>query len=106
MGDGNVLQGDVELGGTLEKVCTDAVGDGFTLGDELCGVELGNDGLQDFVSDGGEDTLVVIGTVRLIKTRVVSIEFLGTRVVAGSFLPGKSAAVSAHPDGASLGASG
>lgn len=78
VGDGNVLQGDVELGGTLEKVCTDAVGDGFTLGDELGGVELGDDSLQDFVSDGREDTFVVIGTVRLIQTRIVSKEI--TRV--------------------------
>jgi hypothetical protein len=30
------------------------------LGDELGGVELGYDGLEDFVSDGGENTLVVI----------------------------------------------
>lgn len=34
----------------------------FTLGDELGGVELGDDGLEDFVSDGGEDTLVVVET--------------------------------------------
>lgn len=79
VGDGDVLQGDVELGGTLEKVCTDAVGDSFTLGDELGGVELGDDSLQNFISDGGKDTLVVIGTVRLIQTRVISIKLLGSR---------------------------
>jgi hypothetical protein len=51
------------LSGTLHKVGADAVGDSFTLRDELGGVELGHDGLEDFVTDGGEDTLVVIGTV-------------------------------------------
>lgn len=53
MGDGDVLEGDVELLGALEQVAADAVGDGFTLGDELGGVELGDDGFEDFVSDGG-----------------------------------------------------
>jgi hypothetical protein len=63
VGDGNILEGDVELSGTLHKVGTDAVGDSFTLRDEFGGVELGHDCLQDFVTDGGEDTLIVIGTV-------------------------------------------
>lgn len=60
MGDGNVLKSNVELLGTLEEVAADAVGDGLTLCDELCGVELGDDGFEDFVSDGWEDTLIVI----------------------------------------------
>ena len=30
------------------------------LGDELGGVELGDDGFEDFVADGGEDALVVV----------------------------------------------
>ena len=55
----------------LSKVGTDAVGDGFTLGDEFGGVELGDDSLQDFVSDGGEDTLIIIGTVGLDRSRSV-----------------------------------
>jgi hypothetical protein len=63
VGNGDILEGDVELSGTLHKVGADAVGDSFTLRDELGGVELGHDGLEDFVTDGGEDTLVVIGTV-------------------------------------------
>lgn len=63
VGDGDVFQGDVELRGTLEKVGADAVGDGFTLCDELGRVELGHDGLEDFVADGREHTLVVVGTV-------------------------------------------
>lgn len=60
MSDGDVLKSDVELLSTLEEVGADAVGDGLTLGDELGGVELGDNGLQDFVSDRWEDTLIVI----------------------------------------------
>lgn len=62
MCDGDVLEGDVELVGALEELGSDAVADGFTLGDEFCGVELCDDGFEDFVSDGGEDTLVVVET--------------------------------------------
>jgi hypothetical protein len=58
--DGDILEGDVELVGALEEVGADAVGDGFTLGDQFCGVELGDDGFEDFVADGGEDALVVV----------------------------------------------
>jgi hypothetical protein len=60
VGDGDVLEGNVELAGALEQVCADFVGDGLALGDELGGVELGDDGLEDFVTDGGEDTLIVV----------------------------------------------
>lgn len=60
MGDGNVLESDVELGGALEELGADAGGNLFTLGDELGGVELGDNGLEDLVSDGGEDSLVVV----------------------------------------------
>jgi hypothetical protein len=62
VGDGDILEGDVELGGAAEEVGTDTVGDGFTLGDEFGGIELGDDGLEDFVSDRREDTLIVILT--------------------------------------------
>jgi hypothetical protein len=31
--DGDVFEGDVELGCALEEVVADSVGDGFTLGD-------------------------------------------------------------------------
>ena len=60
MSDGDVLKSNVELLSTLEEVGADAVGDGLTLGDELGSVELGDNGLQDFVSDRREDTLIVI----------------------------------------------
>jgi hypothetical protein len=46
--------------GAAEEVGADAVGDGFALGDEFGGVELGDDGLEDFVADGGEDAFVVV----------------------------------------------
>jgi hypothetical protein len=58
--DGDVFEGDVEFVGALEEVGADAVGHGFTLGDELGGVELRDNGFEDFVADGGEDALVVV----------------------------------------------
>lgn len=60
MCDGDVFEGDVEFVGALEQVGADAVADGFALGDEFGGVELGDDGFEDFVTNGGEDTLVVV----------------------------------------------
>ena len=60
VGDGDVFELDVEFAGAFEKVGADAVGDGFTLGDEFGGIELGDDGFEDFVADGGEDALVVV----------------------------------------------
>lgn len=60
MCDGDVFEGDVELLSALEQVGADAIGDGFTLSDELGGVELGDDSFEDFVANGGEDTLIVV----------------------------------------------
>lgn len=60
MCDGDILQGDVELGRALGQVAADALRDGFTLGNQLGRIELGYYCLQDFVADGGEDTLVVV----------------------------------------------
>jgi hypothetical protein len=65
VGDGNILESDVELLGTLEKVGADAVADGFTLGDELGGVELSNDRFQDLVSDGWKNTFIIVLTKAL-----------------------------------------
>jgi hypothetical protein len=58
--DGDVFEGDVELVGALEQIGADAVRDGLTLGNELGGVELRDDGFEDFVTDGGEDSLVIV----------------------------------------------
>jgi len=50
----------------LEQIGADAVGDGFSLCDELGGIELSDDGFEDFVADGGKDTLIVVGTEILV----------------------------------------
>jgi hypothetical protein len=58
--DGHVLERNVELGRALDQVRLYAVRYGLSLCDELCGVELGYDGLEDFVADRGQDSLVVV----------------------------------------------
>jgi len=58
--DGDVFERNIELLGAFEKVCTDAIGDGFTLRDEFGGVELSNNGFEDFVADGGKNTFIVV----------------------------------------------
>lgn len=58
---GDVLEDDVELSCALEQVLADPGRDDLALGDQLCGVELGDGGLEDFVADRGEDSLVVGG---------------------------------------------
>lgn len=63
--DGDVLEGDVELRRAAHQFRADAVRDGLSLRDELRGVELGDDGLEDFIPDGGEDTFVVVYAVGL-----------------------------------------
>jgi len=66
MRDGHVLQSNVEFLGALQQLSTDAIAHGLTLSDEFCRVELGDDGLEDFVSDRGEHTLVVVLTEVLV----------------------------------------
>ncbi len=61
MRDTHVLERDVEVCGAFHEVVADAVADGFTLGDEFGGVELRDDGFEDFVANGREDALVVVG---------------------------------------------
>lgn len=70
MRDGNVLESDVEFLGALEQLGAYAVRDSLTLGDELGSVELGDDGLQDFVANGGENTLVVVCAKVLLRQLV------------------------------------
>lgn len=69
MRDGDIFQSDVEFLSTLEEIGTYSVADGFTLGDEFGGIELGDDRFENFVSDGWEDSLVVILTeiLRLVS---------------------------------------
>ena len=58
--DADVFELDVEFRGAAGQVGANAVRHCFTLGDEFGGVELRNDGFEDFVADGGEDALVVV----------------------------------------------
>jgi hypothetical protein len=58
--DRNIFQRNVEFLGTLQEVGSDAVADRFTLCDQFCGIELSNDGLEDFVSNGRQDSFVII----------------------------------------------
>ena len=67
MRDGDVLQRDVELRCALHQIRANAVRHGLTLGDELGGVELSDDGFEDFVADGGEDSFVVVSAVGLVS---------------------------------------
>jgi hypothetical protein len=60
--DTDVFKSDIELLCALEEVRADAVGYGFTLGDELSSVKLSDDSFENFVSDRGEDTLIVVCT--------------------------------------------
>lgn len=107
MGDGHVLEGNVELGGAAGELVADALGDGLALGDELGGVELGDDGLEDFVADGGEDTLIVVGAEVLVN---VVRSWLFKYLVAlgrcrGPNSPGKSWEGTGQQGGAGLAAS-
>lgn len=70
MRNGHILESDVEFLCALEQVGSDAIGDSFTLGDELGGVELRDYSFEDFVSDGWEDTLIVVGAQVLYKILV------------------------------------
>ena len=70
VGNGHVLEGNVELGGAAGQLAADALGDGLSLGNEFGGIKLGDDGLEDFVSDGGEDSLIVVGAEVLLNKSV------------------------------------
>lgn len=73
MRDGDVFEGDVELRGPLQEVGADAGGDGFPLRDQFGGVELRDDGFEDFVADGGEDPLVVVESEGLVEGWVLAL---------------------------------
>lgn len=62
MGDGNVIEDQVESSGSLHQVFSDQSGNHFSLGDQLTCIELGNDGLEHFVYDRGKDSLVIVCT--------------------------------------------
>jgi len=70
VGDGDVLKSDVELLSTLEKVGADAVAYSLTLRDKLGGIELGDNGFEDFVSNRWKNTLVVILSEILYNSQI------------------------------------
>jgi hypothetical protein len=84
--DGDILESDVELLSALEQVGTDSVADSLTLCDQFCGIELGDDRLEDFVSDGREDTLIVV----LAETLDYLHQFPNIASVGWGSVPGKS----------------
>lgn len=67
--NGHILELNVELSGAFSQILTDLGRDQLTLGDQLASIELGHNRLQDFVSDGGQDTLVVVHTQVLVDLR-------------------------------------
>jgi len=71
MCDGDIFEGDVEFCGAAEEIGPYPVRDGFSLCNELGGIELRYDGLEDFVTNRGEDTLVVVLTEVLCRVLVL-----------------------------------
>jgi len=61
MGDGHIVEDEVEPPSPAGQVVPHQTGDHLSLGDELRGVELGDHGLEHLVYDGREDALVVVG---------------------------------------------
>jgi hypothetical protein len=57
----DIIEHDVEAGSAPDEVVADQSADVLTLCDELRGVELGDDALEDLVDNRGQDALVVVG---------------------------------------------
>jgi len=60
VGDGDIFKSNIEFLSALEEVCADPVANGFTLGDEFCSIELGDNGFEDFVANGRKDSFIVV----------------------------------------------
>ncbi len=60
VGDGHVVEEEVELLATGEKTLLDLAGDLITLRDQLVRVVLRDNSLENLVTDGGEDALGVV----------------------------------------------
>lgn len=58
--DGDILQDDVELGSTLSQVLPDLARHLLTLGEQLRGVELGDDLLQSLVGNGWQNLIIIV----------------------------------------------
>ena len=91
--DGNIIEDDVEFKGAFGKDFSDLLRNFLSLRDELLGVVLGDDRLEHFVGDGGQNSLVVVvsdvvedlgqlvlkRTEQNTKSDVNSLHVLGTR---------------------------
>mmetsp|Transcript_168 Transcript_168/g.289 ORF Transcript_168/g.289 Transcript_168/m.289 type:complete len:208 (+) Transcript_168:537-1160(+) len=77
MGDGDILEEDVEETGTPPELVGNVDGDLVTLGEEFVGIVAGHDGLGTLVHDAGEDALVVV----LAEALVHPDELVGIRLV-------------------------
>lgn len=62
VGNRNILKGNVEFCGTTGEFVSNALGHSLSLSNEFCGVELGDNSLEDFVSDGWQNTFIIVGT--------------------------------------------
>ena len=71
MGDGDVLQHDVESGRPFRQFPRDVGADLRPLGEELVGVVPGHDGLGHLVHEGGQDALVVVHAEVLVDPHQV-----------------------------------
>ncbi len=60
VGDGDVIENDVEFQGAFAEHVANLLGDLLSLRDELLGVVLSNDRLKHFVTNGGKNSLVVV----------------------------------------------
>mmetsp|Transcript_28786 Transcript_28786/g.95670 ORF Transcript_28786/g.95670 Transcript_28786/m.95670 type:complete len:221 (+) Transcript_28786:515-1177(+) len=59
--DGNVVEQNVEVAGTSDNTLSDHAAHQLALDDQLGGIVLGNDALQDLIDDAGKNLLVVVG---------------------------------------------
>lgn len=66
VGDGDILKSNVELTGSLDEILSDSGGHDLSLGNELGGIKLGDNGLEHLVTNGGKNSLVVIKTEGLV----------------------------------------
>lgn len=69
VGDGDVVEGQVEVRPALDQLGLDARRDLGALAQELLGVVLRDDGLENLVADRGEDALVEVGTELPVELR-------------------------------------
>lgn len=58
--DGDIVKDDIEFESAFAKDFSDLLGDFLSLRDKLLSVVLGDDRFEDFVTDGGQNTLVVV----------------------------------------------